>query len=96
MFTEAMKGSKPFCNFPDHWSSIISEFVGSLNVYFHTDKFQSRKFVYNQILDSKLIFYFNSVFSNSVTRTEQGVSAAAIDNCMITYKYCNRNLNKKR
>ena len=27
-FTEAMKGSKPYCNFPDHWSSIISESVG--------------------------------------------------------------------
>jgi len=56
MFTEAMKGSKAFCNFPDHWFSIISEAVGSLNVYFLADKFQSREFVYNQILDAKLIF----------------------------------------
>jgi len=56
MFTEAMKGSKPFCNFPDHWSSIISESVGSLNVYFLADKFQSREFFYSHILDTKLSF----------------------------------------
>jgi len=97
MFTEAMKGSKPFCNFPDHWSSIISESVGSPNVYFLADKFQSGEFVYSQILDAKFIFFFNfnSVSSNSVTRPEHGVSAAATDNFMITNKNDSRSLNKK-
>jgi hypothetical protein len=95
MFTEAMKGSKPFCNFPVHWFSIISESVGSLNVYFLTDKFQSRKFVYNKFLTQNSFFYSNSVSSNSVTRTGQGAAAAATDDVMVKYKNDSRNLNKK-
>jgi hypothetical protein len=95
MFTEPMKGGKT-CNFPDHWSSIISKSHGSLNVYFLPDKFQSRKFVYNQILDSKLIFfYFNSVSSNSVISTDHDVSAAATDNFTFTNKNDCRNLKRK-
>jgi len=94
MFTEATKGSEHFCNFPVHWFSIMSESVGSLNVYFLTDKFQNRKFVYNQILDEKLIFYFNLVTSNSVTRTDHRVSPAATDKCIISNKNDSRNLNK--
>ena len=85
MFTEAMKGSKPFCNFPDHWSCIISESVGSMYVYFLADKFQSLEFVYGQNLDTKH-FFFNSFSSNSVTRPEHDVSAAATDNFVITNK----------
>jgi hypothetical protein len=84
MFTGPMKVSKTFCNFPDYWPSNIFQCVGSLNVHFLTDKFRSQEFVYNQILNAKLIFYFNSVSSNSVTRIEHDVSAATPENFTFT------------